>query len=96
MAAEISLDKARVGASVKTWVAIFGALFTSGGAYASLHAEITDLKKTQVILVGKEERRSERDSETALHMQRIDDGLEHMRDTVDRIDRNVQELTKKP
>lgn len=94
MATEISLDKSKVGASVKTLAGVLVMMFSAGGAYTSLHSEIEALKRDNKVLMAKEERRSERDSETALHMQRIDDGLEHMREAVDRIDRNVQTLAK--
>lgn len=93
-AAEINVDKARVSSTMKTLVAFAAAIFAAGGGYTTLHGEIDELKNTTKVLVGKEERRSERDSEQALHLQRVDDTLEHMKDAIDRIDRNVQELRK--
>jgi hypothetical protein len=95
MATEISLDKQKVGTSLKTLAAVMACIFSAGGAYTQLHGEVEALKRETKVLTAKEERRSERDSETALHMQRIDDGLDHMREAIDRIDRNVQAMTKR-
>jgi hypothetical protein len=95
MASELSLDKTKISGTAKTIVAVITSVFTAGVAYANLHADINELKAKQSTHEVREEKATERDSQNALHLQRVDDALEHLKDSVDRIDKNVQELRRR-
>jgi hypothetical protein len=73
-----------------------------GGVIVSLAATIAvggfRINSAEARITKVEEFKEQSQKETAhkdIHLQKIDDAIEHMRETMDRVDKNVEELRRR-